>query len=212
MSRQIPVGRVTRCMGMKISSHSKLIALPAEQLVVLDGLVDAAAKIGRTPERCGSPEFGCLRLNFEFDMRLHPGFTELCNKLITENARDERPRRITSSTISIYTTTKVCSTRDNRVMLGVHRDDGTGDDLSLIFGLSHAHEYSGGLLRVAATKSGDVWRRKLNSNTFTHKRGTDSYDVSYGRVCVLQNPEHSVQRLHWGRRVVAIVTAKPSRR
>ena len=157
----MPVDRVTRGKGMMESSHSKLIALPTEQLEVLDGLANVAATIDRIPMRCGTEDFGCFRINFEFDMRLYPSFAELCNKLIADNARDERPRRITSSTISIYTTTKVCSTRDNRVMLGVHRDDGTGDDVSLIFGLSHAHEYSGGLLRIAATRSGDVWRRKL---------------------------------------------------
>ena len=103
----------------------------------------------RVPMRCGPPEFGCRRSNFEFDIRTTAAFGKLCEKLICENACDDRVRRITSATISTYTTKVVCSTRDNRVMMGVHRDDGTGDDISLIFGLSAKQDFSGGLLRVS---------------------------------------------------------------
>ena len=211
ISRQKTLPAQTRSQGQKNDPHSKLLVLPDEEISSLDPLIEMARRDMRAPMRCGPPEFGCRRSNFEIDLRVTPEFGSLCEKLIRENARDDRVRRITSATISTYTTTVVCSTRDNRVMLGVHRDDGTGDDISLIFGLSVMQSYSGGLLRVGATKSGDVWRRRRESSQFTEKSGSVTYDVFLGRCCVLQNPEHSVQRMHWGRRSVAIITAKPVR-
>ena len=210
-SRQASSPARTRSRGQKTDPHSKLLVLSEEEVLTLDPLIEFAKSDPRVPMRCGVPEFGCRRSNFEFDIRATTGFAKLCEKLICEHAREDRVRRITSATISTYTTKVVCSTRDNRVMMGVHRDDGTGDDISLIFGLSVKQDFSGGLLRVGATKSGDVWRRRRDSQTLTEKGGSVSYDIFLGRCCVLQNPEHSVQRMHWGRRSVAIITAKPSR-
>ena len=209
--RQTTVPVPTRNRGQRTDPHSKLLVLSETEVSSLEPLIEMARTDERVPTRCGQVELGCRRSNFEFDFRLSSEFNALCDKLIRENARDNRVRRITSSTISTYTTTLVCSTRDNRVMMGVHRDDGTGDDISLIFGLSVPQDFSGGLLRVGATKSGDVWRRRRESSVLTEKSGSVTYDIFLGRCCVLQNPEHSVQRMHWGRRSVAIVTAKPMR-
>ena len=93
--------------------------------------------------------------------------------------------------------------------MAAHRDDGQGDDITLIFGLSRSQEFSGGILRVSNVPSGNIWKDVRKSTVFTHRRGSVSYDVFLGRCVVLQNAEHAVQRMHWGKRSVVIVTAKP---
>ena len=201
-----------RSRGKREDPHSKLLILDEAQRGCLDGLVAHLDNHPSAPKRCGPVEFGCTLKTFFFDIRLFPQFSRLCEELIQTYSCDSRPRRITSSFLSTYSTKKPCSPRDNRAMFAPHRDDGLGDDISLVFGLSPSTEFSGGLLRVSNTLSGSLWRTQNRLNSPAHKRGSVSYDISFGRCCVLQNAEHSVQRLHWGSRRVAIVTGKPIRR
>jgi hypothetical protein len=191
--------------------HSKLIVLEDVQKSCVGSLLPLFESQAVVSRRCGPVDFGCFLKSFTFDIRMFPDFCLLCEQLIQAHAIDGRPRRITSAFLSSYTTKSVCDPRDNRAMFAPHRDDGNGDDISLIFGLSSCHEYSGGILRVANTSSGSLWRSQKRGIPPAHKRGSSSYDVSFGRCCVLLNAEHSVQRLHWGVRKVAIVTAKPVR-
>ena len=201
----------TRSHGRRENLNSRLLVLPPEEIGFVETLRAKIEKRGGTPTRCGPEGFGCEIITFNFKLASVPEFKKICERLISENNPDGRSRRITSCVLSTYSATKTCSTRDNRVMLAVHRDDGQGDDMSLVFGLSPPQQYSGGLLRVAVTESGNMQRRERRSDKLIHKCGSVAYDVSSGRCCVLLNVEHSVQRLHWGKRSVAVVTAKPVR-
>ena len=209
-SRSEGIPRVTRGQGQRQNLHSRLQILSSEQIESLAPLRERAEKSVGGTNRCGPSEFGCELRTIELKSADFPEFSSLCEKLILEHG-DERRRRISSIFIVTYLATKTCSTRDNRVMLAVHRDSGRGDDMSLIFGLSSPQEYSGGVLRVAATRSGNMTRRRPRSDRLVHKYGTVTYDITLGRCCVLLDPEHSVHRLHWGKRSVVIVTAKPIR-
>ena len=202
---------MTRSRGRRENLNSRLIVLDPSQIDPVKALRSKIENRGGRPRRCGPNDFGCEIDTFGFNLNSVPEFAAICEKLILENSPDGLGRRITSCFLSTYVATKTCSTRDNRVMLAVHRDDGQGDDMSLIFGLSSPQEFSGGLLRVASTESGNMQRRKRRSENLILKCGSVAYDVTLGRCCVLLNAEHSVHRLHWGRRSVAIVTAKPIR-
>jgi hypothetical protein len=209
-SRSEGIPRVTRGQGQRQNLHSRLQVLSSEQIELLAPVrVRADKSVGGT-SRCGPSEFGCELRTIELKVSEFPEFSSLCEKLISDHG-DERRRRVSSCFIATYLATKTCSTRDNRVMLAVHRDSGKGDDMSLIFGLSSSQEYSGGVLRVATTRSGNMTRRRSRSDRLVHKYGTVTYDITLGRCCVLLDPEHSVHRLHWGKRSVVIVTAKPIR-
>ena len=203
--------RQTRSQGKRDDPLSKLLILDSAEQGCLDGLVSLLDADPAVARRCGPEEYGCTLKKVNFDLRSFPRFASLCEELIQTHGCDSRPRRITSSFLSLYSTSVPCSPRDNRAVLAPHRDDGPGDDISLVFGLSPCHEYSGGILRVANTRSGSLWKTKKRPKSPAHKRGSSSYDVSLGRCCVLLNAEHSVQRIHWGSRRVAIVTAKPFR-
>ena len=201
----------TRSQGRREDPHSKLLILDEAQRGCLNGLASYLDDHPSVPKRCGPEKLGCTLKTFFFDIGLFPDFASLCAEIIQSHSCDSRPRRITSSLLSTYATKKPCSPRDNRAILAPHRDDGSGDDISLVFGLSPSVEFSGGLLRVSNTFSGSLWRSQKRSNSSAHKRGSVSYDLSFGRCCVLLNAEHSVQRLHWGSQRVAIVTGKPRR-
>ena len=185
------------------------MSLTEEEQFICSPLFEIALKDRRRGSRVGPEEFGCELRTIFFSLARFPDFEEICRRLIAENAPDNRSRRFSKPFIAIYKATEVCAVRDNRVMLAAHRDDGKDDDMSLIFGLSPRSEFSGGMLRVAKTDSGNLWRRKRSSDHETQKSGSVGYDIFRGRCCVLQNAEHTVHRLHWGRRIVVIVTAKP---
>ena len=200
---------MTRSQGQRQTLQSALLVLEPNELEKLKSLLKTLAADRGLPTRYGSEELSCSRRSFQFKIARHPGFQELCRELVRKHARDERPRRLTSSFLSTYIANHVFSTRDNQVLMAAHRDDGPGDDISLVFGLSDPKEFSGGLLRVSNMPSGNMWKKKRFSTVQVHKHGSVTYDVFWGRCVVLQNAEHSVSQMHWGKRSVAIVTAKP---
>ena len=202
-------GRVTRSRGRRESLQSSLLPLNASEIEHLKPLLETLRKDRGFPVRYGPEKFSCSLRSFQIKIRKYPAFQKMCLDFVKKHARDERPRRISSCFLSTYIANHVCSTRSNQVLMGAHRDDGEGDDISLVFGLSDPKEFSGGLLHVSNMASGNLWRKKRFSELHVHKSGAVTYDVYLGRCVVLQNAEHSVHRMHWGRRSVAIVTAKP---
>ena len=140
--------------------QSSLLALEATEIDELKPLLETLRKDRGLPVRYGPEQFSCSLRSFQLQISKYPGFQKLCLDFVKKHARDERPRRISSCFLSTYIANHVCSTRANQVLMGAHRNDGKGDDISLVFGLSDPKDFSGGLLRVSNMASGNLWKKK----------------------------------------------------